>query len=165
MLEALSQMASRHPKRIGLLALLVFVLAGAFGAPAAGMLNARNPFQDPGSQSARAEQLVQRLTGKEVSPGVLAVVAAPPGSGAVSSVAKAISAVPGVAGVTAPVAGQPSPMVSSDGRSSVVAATLQAAPNPNNVVKAIESALGGRHDVVLGGADVAGYQTGQQALA
>ena len=79
--------------------------------------------------------------------------------------AKAIGAVSGVASVSAPVPGQRSPLVSADGRSSVVAATLQAAPNPNNVVKAIESALSGRHDVVLGGADVAGYQTGQQALA
>ena len=47
MLEALSRTASRYPKRMGLLAILVFVLAGVFGAPAAGMLNARNPFSDP----------------------------------------------------------------------------------------------------------------------
>ena len=100
MLEALSRTASRYPKRMGLLAILVFVLAGVFGAPAAGMLNARNPFSDPGSQSARAEALVQRLTGKEVSPGVCAIIAARPGTVAVSTVAKAIGAVSGVASMS-----------------------------------------------------------------
>ncbi|HTW10367.1 MAG TPA: hypothetical protein VME46_22880, partial [Acidimicrobiales bacterium] len=100
MLDALFRTASRYPKRMGLLAILVFVLAGVFGAPAAGMLNARNPLSGPGSQSARAEALVERLTGKEVSPGVLAVVAARPGSVAVSALAKAIGAAPGVASVS-----------------------------------------------------------------
>jgi uncharacterized membrane protein YdfJ with MMPL/SSD domain len=42
-------------------------------------------------------------------------------------------------------------------------ATLRAAPDPDTVVSNIEKALGGRHDVLLGGADVASVQTGKQA--
>jgi RND superfamily putative drug exporter len=53
--------------------------------------------------------------------------------------------------------------VSRDGRASIVAATLRAAPNPHDVVKRITAALRGRHDVRLGGTDVAGEQVNVQA--
>lgn len=165
MLDGLARLASRQPRRMGLAALFVFIVAGVIGAPAAGLFNARNPFADPSSQSARAEALIQRVTGEEVSPGVLAVVSAPPGSREVVSVARIIKDVPGVATVVAPAPGHRSALVSADGRSSVVTAALRNGPNPNNVVKAIESALHGQKDVILGGADVTGYQIGQQALA
>ena len=150
---------------MALAALFAFIVAGVIGAPAAGLFDARDPFADPSSQSARAEALIQRATGAEVSPGVVAVVAAPPGSQAVTSVARFMRGVPGVATVAAPAAGHPSPLVSSDGESSVVAVTLRSGPNPDTTVKAVESALHGHTDVILGGADVAGYQIGQQALA
>ncbi len=165
MLGALASLAIRHPRRMALVALAAFAVAGLFGATAIGLLNARNPFTDPSSPSARAEQLIQRATGAEVSPGVLALVSAPPGSPAVTSVARAIARVPGVAGVTAPAAGHQAGLVSTDGRSSLVVATLRAAPDPGTVVGNIETALHGRHDVLLGGGDVAGVQTGKQASA
>ena len=163
MLGALASLAIRHPRRMVLLALVVFAVAGVFGSTAIGLLNARNPFSDPSSASARAEALIERATGEEPSPGVLALVPAPAGSPAVTSAAQTIARVPGVAAVTAPVPGHDAGLVSADGRSSLVVATLRAAPDPDTVVPDIETALHGRPDVLLGGADVAGAQLGKQA--
>lgn len=63
----------------------------------------------------------------------------------------------------APALGHEAGLVSKDGRSSLVVAALRAGPDPDTVVSGIETALHGRHDVLLGGADVAGVQTGDQA--
>jgi uncharacterized membrane protein YdfJ with MMPL/SSD domain len=170
-LGALADLALRHPRRMILLALVVFAVAGVFGATAIGLLSARNPFSDPSSASFRAEAVVERATGEEASPGVLALVSAPPGSPAVTSAAQTIARVPGVAAVTAPGV-PPGPgvqrgpgLVSADGRSSLVVATLRAAPDPDTVVADLQAALRGRPDVLLGGADVAGVQLGKQAEA
>ena len=163
MLGALANTAIRHPRRMALIALVAFVLAGVFGATAISQLNARNPFSDPGSPSSRAEALIQRVTGEEAGPGVLALVSAPPGSPAVASAARTIARVPGVAAVAAPVPGHEAGLVSTDGRSSLVVAMLRAAPDPDTVVSGIQTALGGRHDVLLGGADVGSVQTARQA--
>jgi uncharacterized membrane protein YdfJ with MMPL/SSD domain len=165
MLGALANLALRHPRRTVLLALVVFAVAGVFGATAIGLLNARNPFSDPSSASARAEAQIEHETGQEASPGVLALVSAPPGSQAVTSAAQAIARVPGVAAVTAPVPGHNAGLVSADGRSSLVVATLRAAPDPDTVISDIGKAVPGRTGVLLGGADVAGVQTGKQAQA
>src|SRR5450755_867917 len=133
MLRALANLAIRHPRRMLLLALVVFAVAGVFGATAIGLLNARNPFSAPSSASARAEAAIQQATGQEAGPGVLALVSAPPGSAVVTSAARTIAHVPGVATVTVPVPGHDAGLVSTDGRSSLVAATLRAAPNPDTV--------------------------------
>ena len=103
MFAALANMAIRHPVRMALMALAMFIVAVVFGATAPGLLNAQNPFSDPSSASFRAEAQIQRATGKEVSPGVVALVPAPPGSAEVTAVAQAIRGVPGVVTVTAPV--------------------------------------------------------------
>ena len=165
MLSSLASVAYRHPRRMALGALLAFGLAGAFGGPAAGLFKAQNAFQDPRSDSARAEALVKRLTGREISAGVLVLVAAPPGSGAVSAVASAVSRERDVATVSAPRAGRPSPLVSTDGRTSVVAVTLRSGTSTDTGVSQVQAALRGRRDVTLGGGDVAGKQVGEQALA
>ena len=127
MLSMLASLAIRRPRQMLLGALAVFLISAAFGVTAIGLLNARNPFSDPSSASARAEQAIENATGLEGSPGVLALVSAPPGTPAVSSAARAIAAVPGVAAVTAPAAGHGAGLVSIDGRASLVAATLRRA--------------------------------------
>jgi len=49
MLGGVAGMAIRHPRRMAGYALAVFVVAGVFGGPALGLLNAANPFSDPSS--------------------------------------------------------------------------------------------------------------------
>jgi len=165
MLSSLADLAYRHPRRMATGALLVFVVAGVFGGPAAALFKAQNAFANPQSSSARAEALLARLTGRETSPGVLVLVSAPPGSPAVASVTRAVARQADVATVAAPPVGRPSPLVSTDGRASVVAASLRSGTDTNTGVSQIESALQGRHNVQLGGADVANQQVGKQALA
>jgi RND superfamily putative drug exporter len=164
-LSALADLAFKHPRRMALLALLTFLLAGAFGGPAAGLFKAQDAFQDPHSDSARAERLLKRVTGREASAGVLVLVAARPGSPAVSSAASAISRATDVATVSAPMPGQASPFVSADGRSSLLAVTLRSGPDTDTGVSQVESALHGRRDVTLGGSDVASKQVGEQAVS
>jgi RND superfamily putative drug exporter len=163
---SLANLALRHPRRMAVVMLVFFIAAGGYGGPAAGLLNARNSFVASSSPSARAQRAIERATGAEYGPGVLALVNASPSSPAVAAVARTIEAVPGVAAVTSPPAGaasRHSPLVSRDGRSSLIAVTLRSAPDSNKVVSAIEAALHGRHGVVLGGSDVAGKEISSQA--
>lgn len=163
MLSWLANLALRRPRRVAVLALVFLLVGGVLGGPTAGLLKARNGFQDPSSQSARAQTLIERATGAEPRAGVLALVSAPPASPRVASVARTLAAVPGVAAVATPAAGHDPGLVSRDRAESVVAATLRSAPNPNDVVKSIQSALSGRRDVRLGGTDVANEQVNAQA--
>ena len=166
MCTSLTNLALRHPRRVAVVTLGFFIAAGVYGGPAAGVLNARNSFVAACSPSAREQRAIERATGAEGGAGVLALVSAPPSSLAVAAVARTIAAVPGVAAVTPPLAGatsRNSPLVSRDGRSSLIAVTLRSAPDPNAVVSAITSALHGRRGVVLGGSDVAGKEVSAQA--
>ena len=166
MFTSLTNLALRHPRRVAVLALVFFIAAGVYGGPAAGVLKARNGFVAPSSPSAREQQAINHATGAEDGAGVLALVSAPPSSAAVTAVARTIAAVPGVAAVTPPPAGPASrisPLVSRDGRSSLIAVTLRTAPDPSAVVSAITTALHRRRGVVLGGSDAAGKEISGQA--
>src|SRR6516165_8433798 len=163
MLTSLADAAIRHPRRLALAALAFLAIAALVGGPTAGLLQARDSFQDPSSQSARAKTVLEHATGGEPQAGVLALVNAPPGSPAVAWVASTIAGVPGVASVATPTGGHDPALVSRDGSESIVAATLRSAPNPDHVVTRIHASLTGRRDVTLGGTDVAGQQVGDQA--
>ncbi|HEY2656202.1 MAG TPA: MMPL family transporter [Solirubrobacteraceae bacterium] len=163
MLTALARLSLRAPRRLAAVALVVFIALAVVGGPTAGLLKDRNSFQDPSSQSARAERAIQRATGDEFTPGVMALVDAPPSSAKVAAVAHLIAGVPGVATVATPTGGHDSGLVSRDGRESIVAATLRSAPYPNDVVKAIQARLAGHDGVLLGGNDVAQAQVNSQA--
>jgi RND superfamily putative drug exporter len=163
MFGVLARVAMDHPRRTLLYALGVFVVAAVFGVPALGSLDAVNPFSDPSSPSSRAQQLVEQATGREQSPGVIALVSAPPGSPAVVQAAHALAAVPGVAAVAAPTAAHPDGLVSTDGRSSLVTAWLTGTADVNTTVPKLEAAVQGMPDVLLGGTDVAQVQTGKVA--
>ena len=163
LLTSLANAAIRRPRRIALAALVFVLLAAVVGAPTVGLLKARDDFQDPSSQSAHAKALIERATGSEPQAGVLALINAPPLSPAVASAAATIARVRGVASVATPASTHDRALVSRDGRESLVAATLRSAPYPDDVVTAIQAAVHGRHDVTLGGTDVASTQVGDQA--
>jgi len=151
----------RHPRRIALLAVIFFLVAGVIGGPAARLLKARNGFEDPSSQAAAARKQIERATGVEPTAGVIALVHGAPGGPGVASAAAALRADSGVARV---VAGAPgSGLIARDGRSTAVAASLRSSVDSNDVVKRLSTALEARHDVKLGGGAVANYQVGQQA--
>ncbi len=106
MLTAIARLSLRAPRRLAAVALVVFIVFAVVGGPTAGLLKDRNSFQDPSSQSARAERAIQRATGSEFTAGVLALVDAPPSSPKVAEVAQLLAGVPGVATVATPAGGR-----------------------------------------------------------
>jgi len=165
MLERLAAVHTLKPRRVALLALLLVPLLGALGGPAATVLKARNDFEDPGSQAAAARAQIERATGAEPAAGVLALLDAGPATPAVRSAATLLRSDPSVATVATPQAGAPSALVSRDGRRTLVAATLRAGVDPNEAAKRITASFSGRHDVLLGGRAISGYQVSQQATS
>ncbi|GAC1520672.1 MAG: MMPL family transporter [Thermoleophilaceae bacterium] len=161
MLTRYAAISIRHPRRIVALALLYFAVAGVLGGPAAGLLRARNGFEDPASQAALARKHVEQATGVEPTAGVIALVRGGPASAAASSAAAMLRADFGIARVDRGAPG--SPLVARDGRSTVIAAVLRSRVDSNDVVRRLTRALHARHDVQLGGGAVATYQVGQQA--
>lgn len=161
MFSWVANLALRSPRRVAAVSGAFFILAGVVGGPTAGMLNARNSFEAPSSQSSLQMRTIERATGEEPTPGVLVLVAAPPSSPVVASTARAVAGVSGVARVVTPPAtrgGAASGLVSRSGRESLIAVTLYSAPDPDKIVKAIQARLHGRPGVLLGGGDVAGEQ-------
>ena len=163
MLRRLSDLAIARPRRLAVLAAVVFVVVGVLGGPAPGSFNAPAAFDDPGSQSTHARQQIERATGAAASPGIIALVRARRTSAEVARVAQILRADPGIARVDAPPPAGPSALVSGDGRQVLVAATLRAGAGEDKLVKRLKDALSGDRAVTLGGGAVAGVQVGQQA--
>lgn len=162
MLNAVARTAATHPRRVGLIAVFAVIAGVIIGGPTQKLLKAQNSFQAPSSQSARAESAIERATGLEVSPGVLALVDAPASSPRVAAVAEELRSVPGVAHVTVPER-RASPLVSRNGTQTIVAATVSASRYPNTVAKAIEGRFSDSRSVQLGGADIANEQVNSQS--
>jgi uncharacterized membrane protein YdfJ with MMPL/SSD domain len=162
MFATIASTTARHPRRVALIAGLVFLVGVVVGAPTQNLLKAENSFQAPSSQSARAETAIKQATGLEPSPGVLALVDAPPSSPRVAQAAHTLASIPGVRQVTTPTS-RISPLVSKDGDRTIVAATLAASRYPNTVAKSIEDRFSGDRDVQLGGADIANEQVNTQS--
>jgi RND superfamily putative drug exporter len=173
MLDRLARTVSAHPRRVAVLALAVFVVSAVFGASAPGKLDAERGFDDPGSQATKARKAIERATGREAAPGVLVLVKAPPSSAKVAAVVRGLKATQGIADVVAPSADAgagstgsasgASPLVSRDGRETLVTATLRADAASHGVVDDITDRFAGDPDVELGGDLVAGRQVGEQA--
>ena len=164
MLSRLADLGIRRPRTVAVLAAVAFLLAGALGGPAAGILDRDRAFEDPGASSSDARIALERATGQAAEPGVLVLVDAAPGSAAVGSAVRTLDADRAVARVVAPPPGtNGSPLVSRDGTRTVVAATLRAHVDREAAVERLEDAFADRGDARLGGPDVAFVQVGQQA--
>src|SRR5919198_1034255 len=154
MLRRLADQGIRRPRRVVLVALLVVLLAGAFGGPAPGILDAGNDFEDTGAQSAVAQRQIERATGTAATPGILAVVDASAGDPSVAAARRTLAADPAVARV------QPE---AANTRTTVLAATLRADASDADAYTRLDDAFANRRDVALGGPVVAQEQIGEQA--
>jgi RND superfamily putative drug exporter len=161
--QRLASIAAAHPRRLGLFALLVFVVVAVVGSAAPGSFDVSRAFTDPGSDSAHARQKIETASGQTAEPAVLALVEAAPGSAKVSSVASRLEAEAGIAQVTRPKAA--SPLVSSDGQKSIVAATIATAADETQVAEEIEEEFDGEAGVELGGNAIGGAQVSEQATS
>jgi uncharacterized membrane protein YdfJ with MMPL/SSD domain len=163
MLARITSTGAHHPRRTAALALLLVVIAAALGGPVSSRLNARNAFEDPSSQSARSRTQIEHATGIESSAGVIALVRAAPASATVSAAAQTLRHDPAVARVTSYADTHDAALVSRDGRSTLLAASLYSGAEPNAAVDRLTKDFADDHAVRLGGPDVSARQTNLQA--
>ena len=163
MSQRLASIATAHPRRLGLVALLVFVVVAVIGSGAPGSFDVGRAFTDPASDSAHARDQIEAAGGETAEPAVIALVDAAPGGAKVAGVAKRLEADPGIAHVTLPTPG--SPLVSHDGRHSLVAATILTAASESDVAERLLDDFAGEPGVELGGNAIGGAQVSEQATS
>jgi RND superfamily putative drug exporter len=162
----LSRALSAHPRR-SLLAVFLFVLvAGFFGGPLAGSLDASGGFASDDADSVRAVERIEAATGLAPGTGIVIVVDTPQGLPAdtarVQEVTDALAAESGVAQVTSPTTtrGDPAELVSQDGTQALVLGTLSANADDEAVAEAMLDSFEGQEGVIVGGSAVVGLQLG-----
>jgi uncharacterized membrane protein YdfJ with MMPL/SSD domain len=165
MFAALTRLATRRPKRVVGTAVIVAVAAAVAGASVADRLD---PYaaDDPSTESVRADALLERA-GVGAGVDVVALVDTPGGAGSpagrerVRGVARELSADPDIARVvTFEQRGRG--LIARDGRSSYVAANLQAGVDENDVGERLIERLGDQPGLTLGGFAVASPQVNEQ---
>jgi uncharacterized membrane protein YdfJ with MMPL/SSD domain len=161
MAQRLTSIATAHPKRLGLVALLTFLVVAVIGSGAPGSFDVSRAFTDPASDSAHARDRIETASGQSAEPAVIALVDGAPGSAKVAGVAKPLEGQPGVGEVTRPSVG--SPLASSDGQSAIVAATIRTSASETDVAEAIQEEFKGEEGVELGGNAIASVQVAEQA--
>lgn len=161
MSQRLASIATAHPRRFGVVTLLVFLVVAVIGSAAPGSFDVARAFVDPGSDSTHARDQIEAASGQTAEPAVLALVDGAPGSAKVEGVAKKLEADPGIAQVILPTAG--SPLVSSDGRRSMVGATVRAAASETDVAERLMDSFDGEAGVELGGNAIGQTQVSEQA--
>ena len=161
-----SRFLSAHPRR-SLLAVFLFVLvAGFFGGPLAGSLDASGGFASDDADSVQAVERIEAATGQSPGTGIVIVVDTPQGLPAdtarVQEVTDALAAESGVAQVTSPTTtrGDPGTLVSKDGTQALVLGTLAADADDEAVAEAMLDTFDGQDDVIVGGSAVVGLQLG-----
>ena len=146
--------------------MFLFVLvAGFFGGPLAGSLDASGGFASDDADSVRAVERIEAATGQAPGTGIVIVVDTPQGLPAdtarVQEVTDALAAESGVAQVTSPTTrGDPGTLVSQDGTQALVLGTLSADADDEAVAEAMLDTFDGQDDVIVGGSAVVGLQLG-----
>ena len=170
MLNFLANRTTAHPRRILLATAVLVVFAAAVGGPVFGLLQTEGAFTDANSDSARAVVQVEQATGLAASPEVVALlepespVRTAAGRAEVAALANELGAIPGVASVVSAADGRAaaSRLVSADGNTTYLAATVAADADSDAVLKALDEQFGGREEVTLGGLLLANEQLGEQ---
>ena len=168
MFEKLATFAYSNRRRVLFVAVIGAVIAGAFGA---GVAKRMSPYgaDDPATQSVQATNRFQAATGRQVDPGVVALVYTSDVRSAaarqrVESVAAELRAQPDVASVQSFYTTHNPAMVSRDGRSTYVVAYFKALSDKrlSDDAQLIESHFSAQHDVKLGGDAIANAQVNAQ---
>jgi len=130
MFEKLATFAYSNRRRVLFVAVFGAVIAGVFGA---GVANRLSPYgaDDPASQSVQATNRFQAATGRQIDPGVVALVSSgdvrsPAARKRVQSVAAELRSQPDVANVQSFYTTHNPAMVARDGRSTYVVAYFKA---------------------------------------
>jgi putative drug exporter of the RND superfamily len=158
----ISRLVTTHPGRVLGAAVALLLVAFAFGAPVAGLLETGDNFSDPGSESIAADDRLDAATASKPEP--FTVVLVRPAARA-ASVERALARTPGIAR-TVSVADGPDPaLVSRDGRSTIVLGYRADGTDEDNVGDAVKARFDGVPGVTVGGAGLAGPAVGDKVTA
>jgi uncharacterized membrane protein YdfJ with MMPL/SSD domain len=168
MLSRLATFLHVNRRRVLLVAVLAAAIAGAFGF---GVAQNMSPYgaDDPATQSVQARNRFEAAAGREIDPGIVAIV----GAGDVRTraverrvehLAGQLRAEPDVASAVSFYETNDPAMVSRDRRSTYVVAYFKPRSDRQleDVAKRIEARFAGQRDVRLGGEQIAGAQANTQ---
>jgi uncharacterized membrane protein YdfJ with MMPL/SSD domain len=168
MFEKLATFAYSNRRRVLFVAVIGVAIAGVFGA---GVSSHLSPYgaDDPATQSVQAKNRFQAATGRQIDPGVIALVStgdvrSRAARQRVESVAAELRAQPDVASVKSFYTTHDPAMVARNGRSTYVAAYFKALSDKriSDDAKQIESRFVSQRDVELGGSAIADAQVNTQ---
>ncbi len=171
MFDRLADLAVRRRRRVLLLTVLFVLVAGFFGGPVAGLLSGGGSnFEDSGSESVSARELLEDSAGESPEVSLLALVDAgrdvtsADGRAQVEAVAEEIEADPAVARVVSVYDTNDPAFVSRDGTKTYLAVTFEPGSEDETADAAtrIEEAVADDPAVTLGGPEIAGEQIGEQ---
>lgn len=165
----LTQLTTAHPWRTLLATAVLVAFGAAFGGPVLGLLQTEGGFSDGNSDSSRAALEVERATGVSANPEVVVLVelTTPFGTAGsqnqIKAVADELGSVSGIASVAS--ASDPessAQLVSEDGNSTYLAATLSADAESEVVLEGLDDRFGARDEITLGGVLLADSQLDEQ---
>ncbi len=168
MFEKLATFAYSNRRRVMFVTVIGVAIAGVFGA---GVSSDLSPYgaDDPATQSVQAKNRFQAATGRQIDPGVIALVStgdvrSRAARRRVESVDAELRAQPDVASVKSFYTTHDPAMVARNGRSTYVAAYFKALSDKQiaDDAKLIESRFSSQHDVELGGSAIADAQVNTQ---
>ena len=170
MFEKLATFAYSNRRRVLFAAVIGAVIAGAFGASVSSHLSPYGA-DDPATQSVQASNRFQASTGRQLDPGVVALVSTgdvgrPAARQRVGSVAAELRAQPDVARVASFYTTHDRAMVARDARSTYVVAYFKALSDKrlSADAKLIETRFSAQQDVKLGGDAIANAQVNTQVV-
>ncbi len=168
MFEKLATFAYSNRRRVLFVAVIGAVIAGVFGTSVASHLSPYGA-DDPATQSVQATNRFQAATGRQLNPGVVALVSSgdvrsPAARQRVGSVAAELRAQRDVARVASFYTTHDPAMVARDGHSTYVVAYFKALSDKrlSDDAKLIESSFAAQQDVKLGGDAIANAQVNTQ---
>jgi RND superfamily putative drug exporter len=168
MLEGLATFLHRNRRRALVVAVVGVAIAGALGL---GVTKRLSPYgdTDPSTQSVQASNLYQAAAGRQIDPGVIALVTVGDvhSAGAerrVRQVEAELRSSRDVASVSSYFDGHDAALLSRDGHSTYVVAYFRPSSDTRlqDDASRLESAFAGQHDVKLGGSEVASAQANTQ---
>jgi RND superfamily putative drug exporter len=161
MFEALARWVHRHARAVLVAALLGAVVAAVFGFGVAGRLS---PYgvDDPSTQSVQVRHEFARLEGRQIDPGVVAVVRnlnvrSAQGTATVAQVARQLSRGPDIARVVTTFSAHNPAMVARDGQSTYLLGYFKPYSDKRiaDDARVIERRFASNPNVVLGGTAIA----------
>ena len=168
MLERLASFLHRNRRRVLPVALVSIVAAGVFGLS---VTNRMSPYgdADPSTQSVQATDRFEKATDRQISPGVVALVAVRNVHGAaderrVRQVEAELRSSDGIAAASSYYDTHDPAMVARDGKSTYVVAYFHRASDATHQrqASALEKKFAGRRHVKLGGGAIADDQVDKQ---